>query len=127
MTLFALTLTEFECNFPAFKAWVQKYPNEVTAALDAAWRRINAPRFGQRASDAHGYLAAHLLTANPPDGSGGTAPQTVVSVGAGSSRVQYSQVAATDDDLKSSRWGKQYTALVKLTGGFTLVNGAGLI
>lgn len=57
-----LTLSQFRTRFPEFAAVTDP---TMQAFLDAAELRTDAEVFGALASDAHGWLAAHLAAASP--------------------------------------------------------------
>lgn len=131
MSTNALLISEFRAAFPAFSNTTTYTDLYVSRKLDEAWRQMNPSRLGERTSDAQGYLAAHLLTLFPPS----TVPMTagareVQSVTAGRASVTYSssQNASTiEGSLGSTVYGKEYLRLIRLTGGATLIGGAGLI
>lgn len=58
-----LTLEEFIERFPDFEATLATPAGEtlVQKKLDEAWRRTPTAAWGEKAQDAQGYLAAHLL------------------------------------------------------------------
>lgn len=65
MALGPLTLEEFLERFPEFESTGSTNPGFVQRKLDEAWRRTPAAAWGDKAQDAHGYLAAHLLAISP--------------------------------------------------------------
>lgn len=57
-----LTLALFVERWPEFEPTATEKPAFVQARLDEAWRRTPTSAWGNKAQDAQGYLAAHLLT-----------------------------------------------------------------
>lgn len=81
----------------------------VDAYLAAAGRQINLEAFGTRASDAHIYLTAHMLTSvGGSSGAGGPVKRRKID----KLEIEYAVNPPTDSELGSTKWGVLYLQLL---------------
>jgi hypothetical protein len=107
-----LSVADFRAEFPEFADTFAFSTDLIQRKLDQAERRISWDYLGDRADDAQGYLAAHLLlmSTNASLGMG------VQSVTGGPISVSYAGASADGSGYGATGYGREFLALVQLAG-----------